>query len=160
MEYRHSDADEFARFLIPYANMNENQSHIKSKLTELYQQYKQKKQESQHQSYIKKSKTWALRILVFFVVLSAIAFAFGNIVRKNNKRLRKEKRAAEKQLESERSAHKMKQKALGSRLKQSNAAFKKQEDGSGTGKTVSLYLQFEKELLYYGSLAKDTNPAG
>ena len=141
MENRHSDADEFTRFLIPFANLNENQSHIKSQLTELYQNFKQKKQERQHQLYTRKAMKWGFRIVGFFVVLSIMTFVFGNIVRKNNKRLRKEKQAAEKQLESERYAHKMKQKALGGRLKQSNAALRKQIEERELDKTISKNIQ-------------------
>ena len=52
---RQSEIMEYADFLIPFANRNENQGYLKSQLTEFYNEYKQKKQETLHQNNLKET---------------------------------------------------------------------------------------------------------
>ena len=108
---READAIEYATFLVPFANLNENQSFLKSQLTELCHEYEQKKQETLHQNKLKETLRkggfiiWGL-VLAFSVGLSVYLF------------INKRRMAAERQ------AHKMQQAALSGKLKKSNEALR------------------------------------
>jgi hypothetical protein len=112
---READAIEYATFLVPFANLNENQSFLKSQLTELCHEYEQKKQETLHQNKLKETLRkggfiiWGL-VLAFSVGLSVYLF------------INKRRMAAERQ------AHKMQQAALASKLKKSNETLRELEN--------------------------------
>ena len=112
---RVSETLEYAVFLVPFANHEENQSATKSQLTEQYKNYVQRKQECLHQQERMKNIEWTLTIVgCLLVLLSSMAILYH----KN----RKKKQHLEMQIETERQAHKMQQKALSGRLKKSNEA--------------------------------------
>ena len=108
---------EYADFLVPFANQEENQSVVKSQLTELYKTYNQDRLDRQHQietkEYIK--RTTIVGAGLFFVILIL------SLLYHKNKR---HKRNLETLVESERHSHKVQQAALAGRLKRSNAALK------------------------------------
>ena len=54
---------QYAEFLVPFANKEENKSEIKSQLTELYNIFCQNKLVQQHQHMIKKNARWVTLIL-------------------------------------------------------------------------------------------------
>ena len=110
---RVSEMLEYAEFLVPFANMEENNSERKSQLIELYNAFRQRKLERQHQDEIKKHAKQA--IVVFggmFVAMLAVVFFY----RKN----KRSKQKLETQMEAERHAHKMQQAALTGKLRKSN----------------------------------------
>jgi hypothetical protein len=110
-----SEILEYADFLVPFANQEENQGFVKSQLTEQYKNYVQRKQEHVHKQERKKSIMWTLTIIgCLLVLLSSVAILYY----KN----RKKKQHLETQIETERQAHKMQQKALSGRLRKSNKA--------------------------------------
>ena len=114
---KNSDILEYAEFLVPFANMEENNSERKSQLIELYNAFRQRKLERQHQDEIKKHAKQA--IVVFggmFVAMLAVVFFY----RKN----KRSKQKLETQMEAERHAHKMQQAALTGKLKKSNEALR------------------------------------
>ncbi len=108
-----SEMLEYADFLVPFANQEENQGFVKSQLTEQYKNYVQRKQEHVHKQERKKSIMWAFTIIgCLLVLLSSIAILYY--------RNRKKKQHLETQIETERQVHKMQQKALSGRLRRSN----------------------------------------
>ncbi|MCR5040391.1 MAG: hypothetical protein K6A94_13790 [Bacteroidales bacterium] len=110
-----SEAHEFAEFLVPFANWEENQGFVKSQLTEQYKNYVQRRQEHVHKQERKKNIMWTLTIIgCLLVLLSSIAILYF----KN----RKKKQHLEMQIETERQAHQVQQKALSGRLRKSNEA--------------------------------------
>ena len=110
-----SEMLEYADFLVPFANQEENQGFVKSQLTEQYKNYVQRKQEHVHKQERKKSIMWAFTIIgCLLVLLSSIAILYY--------RNRKKKQHLETQIETERQVHKMQQKALSGRLRKSNKA--------------------------------------
>ena len=98
---------------MPFANQEENQSAIKSQLTELYTSYKKKLLIQQQR--IEKEKQTKLFAIVFVGLLSVIIVTTS--LYHWNKRKRLDIKA---QFESESYTHQVQQAALSSRLRQSN----------------------------------------
>ncbi len=81
---KESEILEYADFLVPFANQEENNSAIKSQLTELYNTFQQNSLERQHQLEIRKNARWtAVAIGVLLFILLAIAWLYH----KNKKKL-------------------------------------------------------------------------
>ena len=112
------EASEFALFLVPFANMEENQSATKSQLAELYNEYRQAQLQQQHHNEAKKQ---AKQLLWTIVGLLIIVTPILIISHRRNK---KQKQDLETQIEAERHSHQMQQATLSGRLKRSNAALK------------------------------------
>ena len=110
-----TEAIEYAEYLVPFANVEENQSSIKSQLTELYKSFAQQEQERLYHQEKMKSLRWLMAIVGSFLILmlSVIILYHTN---------RKKKQHLETQIEAERQAHSMQQKALSGKLKKSNKA--------------------------------------
>ncbi len=108
-------AMEYADFLVPYANLEENQSAIKSQLTELYKKYGQMRQDRVHQQEKMNSLRWTIVIVGSLLIL----MSFITILYYKN---RKKKQHLETQIEADRYAHEIQQKALSGKLKKSNEA--------------------------------------
>ena len=110
-----SEMLEYADFLVPFANQEENTSEIKSQLTEIYKTFIQEKLERQHRKetriHIKQALTVITGMLFVILIISLL-------YHKN----RKHKQHLETLIESERQTHKIQQKALSGRLKKSNEA--------------------------------------
>ena len=112
---KESDATEYASFLVPFANLEENQSGIKSQLTEQYKNYGQRRQDRVHQHDKKKSQRQTMMIIVCLLVLiSSVSVLYI----KNKKR----KHKLETQIEVNRYAYEIQQKALSGKLKKSKEA--------------------------------------
>ena len=107
---------EYAEFLVPFANQEENQSAIKSQLTELYNAFRQKKMEFRHQALTQRNKKLAIAVVggLFFALFVLLIIYL------------KRKHHFKAQLEAESYAHSVKQKALASRLKKSNDSLREQ----------------------------------
>jgi tetratricopeptide (TPR) repeat protein len=111
---------EYADFLVPFANQEENQSAKKSELTELYKAFGQAKLKLEHQR--EKRKQFRLALCVFLgliVVLLIVVLLYQRNIRS--------KRHLETLIETERNEHKTQQAALSGRLKRSNAALREKE---------------------------------
>lgn len=130
---RNAETLEYANFLVPFANQEENQSEVKSQLTELYNLFRQASLSRQHQQMVKKHMTIGLLIIVGLIV-GLLAYVI--LYHKNRKR----KQFLEKQIREEQFSHDMKQKALSGRLKQSNQklqeTLKRIEDQEAEHKTA------------------------
>ena len=77
---READIMEYADFLVPFANKEENQSAIKSQLTELYNTFRQGVSDRQHQRNVRKNAQWtalAIGVLLILVVV-VICFYYKN----------------------------------------------------------------------------------
>jgi tetratricopeptide (TPR) repeat protein len=102
IEGKDDDVFEYADFLAPFANQEENQSAIKSHLTELYNVFWQREMELQHQVVarrnMKQTMTVVCILLSFILTLLVLHF--------------KRKQSYKAQLETERHSHKMQQSAL------------------------------------------------
>ena len=118
-----SEMHEYAEFLVPFANQEENNSVIKSQLTQIFNTFGQTKSERQHQMEAKKRAKQVVVVMgsLSFVMLTIIILYVRN---------KQHKRKLETQIETERHSHKMQQAALAGRLRQSNAALKEQKTAS------------------------------
>ena len=119
---------EYANFIVPFANINENQSHIKSQLLAYFQEYEQVRLESKHREQLMKLTSYGCMILVALFVLISVFTVFHLNQRKHQKLLKTQKEAAEKQLASENYSHRMQQAAMAGRLKRSNDALRLQKE--------------------------------
>ena len=109
------DMIEYADFLVPFANVEENQSAIKSQLTELYKNYAQREQERVFlQERMKNKKMLKVILGVFFVLMASFIILYFNGKRKNQQ--------LETKIETERQSHTIQQKALLGKLKKRNKA--------------------------------------
>ena len=81
---REANIMEYADFLVPFANKEENQSAIKSQLTELYNTFRQGVLERQHQRIVRKNAQWTAMAIG---VLCIIIFAIICFYYKNKRRL-------------------------------------------------------------------------
>ena len=138
IEGKDDDVFEYADFLVPFANQEENQSAIKSHLTELYNVFWQREKELQHQVVarrnMKQTMTVVCILLSFILTLLVLHF--------------KRKQSYKAQLETERHSHKMQQAALAGRLRQSNAALKAQSKAASPI-APSSYKQEQNEAESY-----------
>ena len=82
---RETDIMKYADFLVPFANKEENQSAIKSQLTELYNAFRQGVSDRQHQHIVRKNAQWTT---VAIGVLLIIIFAIICFYYKNKQRLK------------------------------------------------------------------------
>jgi hypothetical protein len=127
---RNAETYEFASFLIPFANLEENLSGTKAKLVALYDTYRKAKLELQRQERAKKEWTLVLLIVAgMSVVILTLCFLFYWKKQSHQK--------LEAQLEAERHTHKVQQAALSGRLRQSNAALKAKDEMAPTITTMS-----------------------
>ena len=111
---------EYAEFLVPFANQEENQSGLKTQLAELYDSFKQKTLELRHHNEIvKHTKRSFLVIGGMLAILLLLFFLY--------RKYKRGKQILQTQMEVERYAHKMQQAALAGKLKRSNAALKERE---------------------------------
>ena len=117
---RTEDIHEYAHFLVPFANLNENQSHLKSQLTKTIHDYEREKLEIAHRKQLRKLGKFGGAALVALAIIALVFIVFHFVNKKRYKHLKKQNEEKERQLESERHAHKMKQAALAGRLKQRN----------------------------------------
>ena len=117
---RADDILEYASFLVPFANQEENQSAIKSELTERYKAFGQARLNREHQKEMRKQFHLALSVVFGLLTMMLI---FGLLYRKN----KRGKKHLETLIETERNAHKIQQAALSGRLKRSNASLKEKE---------------------------------
>ena len=109
------DAMKYVDFLVPFANLEENQSAIKSQLTEQYKNYGQRRQDRVHQHDKKKSQRQTMMVIVCLLVLIT---SVSVLYIKNKKR----KHKLETQIEVNRYAYEIQQKALSGKLKKSKEA--------------------------------------
>ena len=116
---------EYADFLVPFANQEENKSEIKSQLTEIYKAFIQEKLERQ---YHKETRRHIKQALIVITGLLFVILIISLLYHKN----RKHKQNLETLIESERQTHKMQQAALAGRLKRSNAAIKEHSNATHT----------------------------
>ena len=114
-------AMEYAEFLVPFANMEENQSAIKSQLTELYKKYGQLRLERVHQQEKMRSLSRTMIIVGSLLVL----MLFITILYHKNK---KKKQHLETQIAAERHSHQIQQDALSGRLKQKSQEVRELQD--------------------------------
>jgi tetratricopeptide (TPR) repeat protein len=110
---RISEMHEYAEFLVPFATQDEDNSVIKSQLTELYKAFYQSQHERQHEKEMQRHRNRSMAVIagLFLVILVVLALY------RNNKR---RKQHLEKQIKEEKQTHSMEKKALSSRLKKSN----------------------------------------
>ena len=110
-----TDALEYAVFLVPFANQEENRSAIKAQLTELYKSHAQREQIRLHRLERIKDIKWLIILAGGVVVL----MSYITILYYKNK---KRKQRHEEEIKEERQIHEMQQKALSEKLKKSNEA--------------------------------------
>ena len=115
---------DYAEFLVPYANINENQGLQKSQVAILCQDYQQNRLEKLHQQKTRQKQKTANEIIGLLLGAVTIVVAFYFVSKRKQLQLKLQKETAEKQLDSERHTHKMKQAALAGRLKRSNEALR------------------------------------
>ena len=121
MQGKNDEMINYAEFLVPFANLEENKSGIKSQITELYNVFSQNKLERQHHKEIRnrrKLSVMAYSGLLLVTILIVILYHY-------NKR---RKQHLEDQINEEKRAHIIEKKSLSSRLKKSNASLRELQD--------------------------------
>jgi hypothetical protein len=127
-ENRIDESNEYARFLVPFSTISENQSHIKSQLAKLHHNFVQERQDVLHQKRIKKNHdTVNLVIGLLFGIIAIVAILYL-VNKKRHQNLRVQHEEMGKLLETERYSHKMQQAALSGRLKRSNEELRELKD--------------------------------
>ena len=117
---RDSETREYAEFLVPFANMNENQSLLKSQLTELYHIFGQDRLEIEHRQQMRKFRKFAGAALVVLAAIALVFIVFHFINKKRHKHLKRQNEEKERQFESIRFEYEIQRKALLGKLKQRN----------------------------------------
>ena len=127
---RNSDQEnsEYATFVTQFATASEMQGTLNSDLIELYRQYGQNKAEQIHAQKTRKITVWTIWIVVALIVFIILILVFNKSIRNHNKKLLAQKQVVEKQLKAESYSHKMKQDAIGGRLKKSNEELRLQKE--------------------------------
>ncbi len=115
---KESDILGYAGFLIPFANQEENQSEVKSQLTELYKDFWQKHQERKHQHVKEQYTKWT--VIVVGGLLAMMSFVVSLYFR--NKRKGEHLKV---QIKEEKHFHEQQQKALSGKLKKTNEELRK-----------------------------------
>jgi hypothetical protein len=118
---REDDIMEYAGFLVPFATQDENNSVIKSQLTELYKAFNQSQHERQHEKEMQRHRNRSMEVIAGLSLVTLIVLALY----RNNKR---RKQHLEKQIKEEKQTHSMEKKALSSRLKKSNETLRELQD--------------------------------
>ena len=118
---------DYAEFLVPYSNINENRGLQKSQIVTLCQDYQQNRLENLHRKETRRNQVTAKGTIGLLLCVVTIVCVFYFVSRKRQVRLRLQKETAERQLDSERHTHKMKQAALAGRLKRSNETLRQTE---------------------------------
>ena len=95
---RNSESFEYAEFLVPFANLNENQGALKSQLTELCYNYEQSKQETLHQEKVKKLLGWGGLVLAIVAILVTIMVISYFVDKKQRGHLEAQKEETEEKL--------------------------------------------------------------
>jgi type II secretory pathway component PulM len=141
---KESDILGYASFLIPFANQEENQSELKSQLTELYKDFGQKRQERKNQHAKKQYAKRAVAVIgSLFALIAVVAFLYFWHKRKGEH--------LKAQIKEENYSHKQQQKALSGRLKQKNQEVRElkgqvnQKDK--TAKTAQTAASFAEEAI-------------
>ena len=111
------DVDEYTNFLVPYANLEQNESSLKSQYTELYKTYNERKQEQHHWEERKENLRWTAALFLGFLALFIIIVV---LYRKN----KSERRYLEKQVKEKQFSYEIQQKSLSGRLKKSNESLR------------------------------------
>ena len=142
-----SESHEYAVFLAPFANLSENQSHVKSQLTKLHQDYLHDRLELQHRQQMRKFSKYGGAALVVLAAIALVFIVFHFVNKKRHKHLRKQNEEKDRLLESERHSHKMKQAALAGRLKRSNETLRQTEQKLEDAKNSKNTLADGKTLL-------------
>ena len=124
---RDSEILEYASFLVPFANQNENQGHLKSQLTKMFHDYERERLEIAHRKQLRKLGKYGGAALVVLAAIALLLLVFHFVNKKRYKHLRKQNEEKDRLLESERHAHKMIQAALAGRLKRSNETLRQTE---------------------------------
>ncbi len=115
------EVHDYTGFLVPFANLEENTSEIKSQLTELYKAFCQVQQERHHQSEMRRHRNWSIMVVAGLSSLIIIVLALYY----NKKR---QKKHLENQINDEKQAHNLEKKALSGRLKKSNETLRELQD--------------------------------
>ena len=118
----------YAEFLVPFANINENQGVPKSQLTTLCQDYERKRQENLHQQKARQNQRTANRTIGFLFGVMAVVALFYILSKKQQKQLKLRQKEIENKLETERYSYKINQETISGRLKKSNEALRLQKE--------------------------------
>jgi len=132
------EALECAGFLAQFATQDENNSALKSMLTELYNDNRLRELDRLQQQRLKKQAKKSIAVFAGLLLVSLLCYL---MYRKNKKR----QQNLEVKIEKERQAHRIKQKALAGRLKSSNEALKIQEKRTSDLTKAAMLQQRRKE---------------
>ena len=111
---------EYATFLVPFANQNENQGHLKSQLTKTFQDYERERLEIAHRKQLRKLGKYGGAALATLSAITLVFIVFHFVNKKQHHYLKSQNEEKEKQFESIRYEYEIQQKALLSKLKQRN----------------------------------------
>ena len=131
---KEGDSPKYAEFLVPFANLSENQGFIKSQMMDVYQEHEQRKKDNHHTIQTRKNYRQAAVVIIVAVLSSALLTALVYLIKT-------------KQLKNERQEYKIKNAALAGRLKRSNEALKKERENK-TILSTPLSIHRNTEMKY------------
>ena len=144
------EAMEYADFLVPFANVDENKGFLKSQLTELCSEYTLRKHEKQQRQQYKENLNrgrYIVLVLASIILIGLLVYFYW--IKRRHELMRLQNKTAITQLEAERYKHKMQQAALASRLKNSNDSLRSQ---SKTIKELQKKIASKEDYQpYYGN---------
>ncbi|MBR4146403.1 MAG: hypothetical protein IKU00_00740, partial [Bacteroidales bacterium] len=124
-KYQGKKYEQYANYLVQFANQEEKNSIIKSQLTELCNDFEKRRHDSIQKLNARKAQIRVGKVILGIVFAFLVGFIVYHFVNKRKQRiLRNQKETIEKQLETERQAHRIQQTALGNKLKQKNKLLK------------------------------------
>ena len=88
---REAEMAEYAHFLVPFANHEENNSATKSQFTELYNTFRQNVSDQQHQRNVRKNAQWSAMALGILLIIIFTIICFYNKNKQKLKRLESQK---------------------------------------------------------------------
>ena len=115
------NSDEYADFLVQFANQEENNSGIKTHLAALYSEHIDYRHQKRHKHETSRIMQTATVILSILSILLLTYFVFYHV-------RKREKQLLEVEISEERHTHQVKQKAIGKRLSESGKALRMQKD--------------------------------
>ena len=88
---REAEMAEYAHFLVPFANHEENNRATKSQFTELYNTFRQNVSDQQHQRNVRKNAQWSAMALGILLIIIFTIICFYNKNKQKLKRLERQK---------------------------------------------------------------------
>ncbi|MBR0539960.1 MAG: hypothetical protein IJK36_07010 [Bacteroidales bacterium] len=145
---RQSKILEYAEFLVPFANQEENQSETKSKMTEFYKDFERREAEIKFLKQEKRKARTTETVTSLLLIVISITALFYFVTRRRHRQLQLQHKKTEKLLKKERQIHRSEQAALSGRLRQSNQKVRELKEQMCKQDAVSYTKQGDRSFAF------------